>query len=103
MMRVFGVAYGSYAEFATVGSPPSPAALRSMHSSTWGRSRPNRLRRRHHPVRPDHRYRRRKETGGCAVVPVIDRTVDLEHVPEAIRDLDNGRIAGKAAVLVGSA
>jgi len=38
-----------------------------------------------------------------AVVPVIDRTVDLEHVPDAIRDLVSGRIAGKAAVLVRSA
>jgi NADPH:quinone reductase-like Zn-dependent oxidoreductase len=38
-----------------------------------------------------------------AVVPVIDRTVDLEHVPDAIRDLDAGRIAGKAAVVVRSA
>jgi NADPH:quinone reductase-like Zn-dependent oxidoreductase len=38
-----------------------------------------------------------------AVVPVIDRTVDLEHVPAAIRDLDAGRIAGKAAVVVRSA
>jgi NADPH:quinone reductase-like Zn-dependent oxidoreductase len=38
-----------------------------------------------------------------AVVPVIDRTVDLEHVPDAIRDLDAGRIAGKAAVIVRSA
>ena len=31
-----------------------------------------------------------------------DRTV-LEHVPDAIRDLDAGRIAGKAAVVVPSA
>ena len=38
-----------------------------------------------------------------AVVPVIDRTVDLEHVPDAIRDLDAGRIAGKAAVTIRSA
>ena len=38
-----------------------------------------------------------------AVVPVIDRTVDLEHVADAIRDLDAGRIAGKAAVVVRSA
>jgi NADPH:quinone reductase-like Zn-dependent oxidoreductase len=35
-----------------------------------------------------------------AVVPVVDRTVDLEHVPDAIRDLTAGRIAGKAAVVV---
>jgi Zinc-binding dehydrogenase len=33
------------------------------------------------------------------VVAVLDRTVDLEHVPEAIRDLAAGRIAGKAAVI----
>ena len=32
------------------------------------------------------------------VVPVIDRTVDLEHVPDAIRDLDAGRITGKISV-----
>jgi NADPH:quinone reductase-like Zn-dependent oxidoreductase len=38
-----------------------------------------------------------------AVVPVIDRTVDLEHVPDAIRDLEAGRIAGKAAVIIRSA
>ena len=38
-----------------------------------------------------------------AVVPVIDRTVDLEHVPDAIRDLTAGRIAGKAAVVIRSA
>ena len=38
-----------------------------------------------------------------AVVPVIDRTVDLEHVPDAIRDLAAGRIAGKAAVVIRSA
>jgi NADPH:quinone reductase-like Zn-dependent oxidoreductase len=38
-----------------------------------------------------------------AVVPVIDRTVDLEHVPDAIRDLTAGRIAGKAAVAIRSA
>jgi NADPH:quinone reductase-like Zn-dependent oxidoreductase len=38
-----------------------------------------------------------------AVVPVIDRTVDLEHVPDAIRDLDAGQIAGKAAVILRSA
>ena len=35
-----------------------------------------------------------------AVVPVIDRTFDLEHVPDAIRDLHAGRIAGKAAIAV---
>jgi NADPH:quinone reductase-like Zn-dependent oxidoreductase len=35
-----------------------------------------------------------------AVVPVIDRTVDLEHVPDAIRDLEAGRVAGKVAVAV---
>ena len=35
-----------------------------------------------------------------SVVPVIDRTVDLEHVPDAIRDLSAGRIAGKAAVVI---
>jgi hypothetical protein len=35
--------------------------------------------------------------------PVIDRTVDFEHVSDAIRDLDAGRIAGKAAVVVRSA
>ena len=38
-----------------------------------------------------------------AAVPVIDRTVDLEHVPDAIRDLAAGRIAGKAAVVIRSA
>ena len=38
-----------------------------------------------------------------AVVPVIDRTVDLEHVPDAIRDLAAGRIAGKAAAVIRSA
>ena len=38
-----------------------------------------------------------------AVVPVIDRTVDLDHVPDAIRDLTAGRIAGKAAVVIRSA
>ena len=38
-----------------------------------------------------------------AVVPVIGRTVDLEHVPGAIRDLAAGRIAGKAAVVIRSA
>jgi len=38
-----------------------------------------------------------------AVVPVIDRVVDLEHVPDAIRELDAGRIAGKVAVVVRSA
>ncbi len=38
-----------------------------------------------------------------AVVPVIDRSVDLEHVPDAIRDLDAGRIAGKAVVIIQSA
>jgi NADPH:quinone reductase-like Zn-dependent oxidoreductase len=38
-----------------------------------------------------------------AVVPVIDRTIDLEHVPDAIRDLVAGRIAGKAAVIIRSA
>jgi NADPH:quinone reductase-like Zn-dependent oxidoreductase len=38
-----------------------------------------------------------------AVVPVIDRTIDLEHVPDAIRDLDAGRIAGKAAVVIRTA
>ena len=37
------------------------------------------------------------------VVPFIDRTVDLEHVPDAIRDLAAGRIAGKAAVVIRSA
>ena len=37
-----------------------------------------------------------------AVVPVIDRTVDLEHVPDAIGDLTAGRIAGKAAVVIRS-
>jgi NADPH:quinone reductase-like Zn-dependent oxidoreductase len=35
-----------------------------------------------------------------AVVPVIDRTVDLEHVPDAIRDLAAGRVTGKASVVV---
>ena len=38
-----------------------------------------------------------------AVVPVIDRTVDLEHVPDALRDLAAGRIAGKAAVVIRTA
>ena len=37
-----------------------------------------------------------------SVVPVIDRTFDLEHVPDAIRDLAAGRIAGKAAVVIRS-
>ena len=37
------------------------------------------------------------------VVSVIDRAVDLEHVPDAIRDLAAGRIAGKAAVVIRSA
>ena len=37
-----------------------------------------------------------------AVVPVIDRTVDLEHVPDASRDLAAGRIAGEAAVVIRS-
>jgi NADPH:quinone reductase-like Zn-dependent oxidoreductase len=38
-----------------------------------------------------------------AVVPVIDRTVDLERVPDAICDLVAGRIAGKVAVVIRSA
>ncbi len=38
-----------------------------------------------------------------AVVPVIDRTVDLEHVPDVLRDLAAGRIAGKAAVVIRTA
>jgi len=35
-------------------------------------------------------------------VPVIDRAVDLEHVPDASRDLAEGRIAGEAAVVIRS-
>ena len=35
-----------------------------------------------------------------AVVPVIDRTFDLDHVPDAIRQLQAGRTTGKAAIAV---
>ena len=37
-----------------------------------------------------------------AVVPVIDRTVGLPGVPDAIRDLEAGRVRGKIAVSVRS-
>lgn len=47
--------------------------------------------------------RLRDHLASGAVVPVIDRSVDLEHVPDAIRDLDAGRIAGKAVVIIQSA
>jgi NADPH:quinone reductase-like Zn-dependent oxidoreductase len=35
-----------------------------------------------------------------AVVPVIGQTFDLDHVPDAIRDLAAGRITGKASVVI---
>jgi NADPH:quinone reductase-like Zn-dependent oxidoreductase len=37
------------------------------------------------------------------VVPAVDRVVDLDQVPEALSDLDAGRVRGKIAVRVGSA
>lgn len=35
-----------------------------------------------------------------AVVPVVDRTFDLEDVPTAIRELEAGRVRGKVAITV---
>ena len=37
------------------------------------------------------------------LVPAVDRTYRLDEVPEAMRDLEAGRIRGKAVVTVGSA
>lgn len=38
-----------------------------------------------------------------AVVPAIDRTVGLAGVPDAMRDLEAGQVAGKIVVLIGAA
>ena len=35
-----------------------------------------------------------------AVMPIIGQTFDLDHVPDAIRDLAAGRIIGKACIQV---
>jgi NADPH:quinone reductase-like Zn-dependent oxidoreductase len=44
------------------------------------------------------RLARHLETG--AVVPAVGKTYALEHVPEAIRQLENGSTRGKSAIVI---